>query len=95
MKKLVLSLAILGFVTFGALSVQNLMASVSQVETVNFDKDPKKDDNKKTADTKEAKTETKSSSSCASACGDKSESAKSCCGSDKSSTSEAPSPDKK
>ncbi len=55
MKKLVLSLAILGFVAFGALSVQNLIASSSQIEMVNFDKDPKKDGDKKVADTKEVK----------------------------------------
>lgn len=56
MKKLVLVIAIAGFVAFGALSVQTLLASTSNVEYVNFDKDPKKD--KKTS---EAKADTKSS----------------------------------
>ena len=100
MKKLVLSLAILGFVTFGALSVQNLIAATSQVEMVNYDKDPKKEDTKKSADTKDAKAEAKSSESCAkscaSSCSDKSASAKSCCSGEKAScTSKADSPDSK
>jgi hypothetical protein len=106
MKKLVLSLAIIGFVAFGALGVQHLIAASSQTEIVNFDKDPKKDDNKKAADvkttdvkaadTKEVKADAKTSESCAkscsSSCSDKS--ASSCCGSEKSGCSSS-SPDKK
>ena len=100
MKKLVLSLAILGFITFGALSVQNLIASSVQTEMVNFDKDPKKEDNKKAADTKDAKAETKSDESCAkscsSSCSDKSASAKSCGSGEKAACCSSKSdPDKK
>jgi hypothetical protein len=86
MKKLVLSLAILGFVAFGALSVQNLIASSTQIEMVNFDKDPKKDGDKKAADSKEVKAETKTTdakAACPSTCSDKSASAKSCCDKEK------------
>lgn len=99
MKKLILTLAILGFVTFGALSIQNLIASTSHVEMANFDKDPKKDDNKKAADTKEvkaeAKTEKSASDDCGTSCGDKSASTHSCCGGEKASTSETAKPDVK
>jgi hypothetical protein len=101
MKKLVLSLAILGFVAFGALTIQNLVAATSQVEVVNYDKDPKKEDTKKAADTKaaadtkEVKAETKSTGSCekscASSCSDKSASAKVCSDTEKA----ACCPDKK
>jgi cytoskeletal protein RodZ len=102
MKKLVLSLAIIGFVAFGALGVQNLIAATSQVEIVNFDKDPKKADAKaadtKTVDTKEVKADAKTTESCAkscsSTCSDKSASAKSCCGSEKSCCTST-TPDKK
>ena len=99
MKKLVLSLAIIGFVAFGALSVQNLIASSSQIEMVNFDKDPKKALDKKTAETKELKTtEAKTSESDAKAypstCSDKSASSKSCCDKEKESCSKS-GPDKK
>jgi hypothetical protein len=88
MKKLVLSLAIIGFVAFGAVGVQHLIAASTQTEIVNFDKDPKKEDTKKVADTKEVKAETTTTSSsdeksCSSSCSDKSASAKSCCGSEK------------
>ena len=103
MKKLVLSLAILGFVTFSALSIQNLMASASQNEMVNYDKDPKKDDNKKAANTKEIKAEGTSEaaegksakSGCATSCDDKAGSAHSCCSGDKASSTSSVSPDKK
>jgi hypothetical protein len=97
MKKLVLSLAIIGFITFGAFQVQNLVASSSQVEMVKLDKDPKKEDTKKAADSKEVKADTKtteaSTKSCGSSCCDKSSSG-SCCGSEKSGSSTA-CPDKK
>ena len=104
MKKLVLSLAILGFVAFGALSVQNVIASSSQIEMVNFDKDPKKDNDKKVADAKEvkaectteAKTTESCAKSCASTCTDKSASSKSCCSGEKSACgTSTSSPDKK
>jgi len=100
MKKLVLSLAILGFVAFGALSVQNLIASSSQIEMVNFDKDPKKDGDKKVADTKEVKAEAKTTDAnakdCPSTCTDKSASSKSCCSGEKSACgTSTSSPDKK
>jgi hypothetical protein len=98
MKKLVLSLAILGFVAFGALSVQNLIASSSQIEMVNFDKDPKKDSNKKAADTKDVKAETKTTEADAKAspstCSDKSSCSKSCCGAEKEGCAKS-CPDKK
>jgi hypothetical protein len=104
MKKLVLSLAILGFVAFGVLSVQNLAASSHQTVMVKYDKDPKKDNNKKTADTKDVKADSKTaesdsksgSSSCASSCSDKSSTSKSCCSGEKSSCcGSSASPDKK
>ena len=100
MKKLVLSLAILGFVAFGALSVQNLIASSSQIEMVNFDKDPKKDGDKKVADTKEVKADAKTTDAdakdCSSTCTDKSASSKSCCSGEKSACgTSTSSPDKK
>jgi hypothetical protein len=102
MKKLILSLAFFGFVAFGVVSVQNLMAASSQVEIVNFDKDPKKDGEKKVADTKEVKAETKTETktsgdcakSCSSSCSDKSASSKSCCDKDKAACCSS-SPDKK
>lgn len=99
MKKLVLSLAFLGFVAFGVVSVQNLIASSSQIEMANFDKDPKKVGDKKTTEVKAVKTtdakttdvkatgpDTKACpSTCSdkSACTDKSASAKSCGGTEK------------
>jgi hypothetical protein len=83
MKKLILSFAILGFIAFGALSIQNLTAATSQVEIVNFDKDPKKDGDKKASKAKEAKVESSSkkdcSKDCSSSCSGKTASAKSCC----------------
>lgn len=98
MKKLVLFLAIIGFVAFGALSIQNLMASSSQVEMVKFDKDPKKANDKKVTDSKDAKTEATSATSEEKAstndCSDKSASAKSCSDMEKAGCC-ASSPDKK
>lgn len=103
MKKLVLSLAILGFVTFGALGIQNIIAATSNIEMVNYDKDPKKEDTKKAADTKEVKADTKATetgskscssscaSSCSSSCSGKSATTKDCCSKDKASCT----PDKK
>jgi hypothetical protein len=101
MKKLVLTLAILGFLTFGALGVQNLIASSHQTVMVNYDKDPKKSDSKKTSDTKEVKAEAKtaesSSKSSGTSCSDKSSSSKSCCSGEHSSCcgSTSATPDKK
>lgn len=100
MKKLILSLAFFSFVAFGALSIQHVIASSSQVEVVNFDKDPKKEDNKKASETKEVKADGKTgesgskscASSCASSCADKSAS-KDCCAKDKAAC--CSSPDKK
>ena len=87
MKKLVLFLAIIGFVAFGALSVQNLVASSTQVEMVKFDKDPKKANDKKVAESKDAKTEAKSTTTdetaSPSTSSDKSASSKSSCEKDK------------
>lgn len=98
MKKLVLSLAIIGFVAFGALSVQNLIASSSQIEMANFDKDPKKENSKKAADTKEVKADTKTTEADVKAnpstCTDKAASSKSCCGAEKEGCAKS-CPDKK
>lgn len=86
MKKLFLALAIFGFITFGAIGVQNLMASSFSVEMVNFDKDPKKDGDKKSKDSKattEMKAETTSTvkdGCCSSPCSSKA--AASCCSKD-------------
>lgn len=98
MKKLILSIAIVGFIAFGAIGIQQLLASPSKVEVVNYDKDPKKDGDKKAADTKEVKAETKTTvsdgKSCSSSCCDKSSSSKSCCSGEKSECSKS-CPDKK
>ena len=82
MKKLILALAIFGFVLFGVFAVQNVVAATAEVEIVNFDKDPEKDkDSKKKksearAETKSAETTAVKSGCCAekSSCGDKSKS---------------------
>lgn len=100
MKKLVLSLAILGFIAFGALSIQNLSAAAYHIEVVNFDKDPKKDGDKKAVESKEAKSAAKSSDSgcakdCSSSCKDKSTTASAdCCSKDKTASAGC-CPDKK
>lgn len=98
MKKLVLFLAIVGFVAFGAISIQNLIASSTQVEMVKFDKDPKKDGDKKVAESKDTKAEAKSANTdgkeCPSTCSDKSASSKSCCDKEKESCAKS-CPDKK
>jgi hypothetical protein len=88
MKKLVLILALIGFVAFGALSIQNVIASSTRVEMARFDKDPKKASDKKAAQSKDTKTtEVKSSSTDANAtpstCSDKSATSKGCCDKDK------------
>ena len=57
MRKFILSIAFFSFVLFGAFSVQNLIANNFQVEFVKFDKDPKKDGDKKATDNKDVKTE--------------------------------------
>jgi hypothetical protein len=96
MKKLILSLAIMGFVVFGALQIQNIMAASTSIELVNFDKDPKKDGDKKASETKDAKADAKSSESCAkesSSCSGKTASA-ACCDKSKESCASA-CPDKK
>lgn len=66
MKKLFLALAIFGFITFGALGIQNIMAATHSVEMVKFDKDPKKVSDKKAKDSKataEMKAESTTTSS--------------------------------
>jgi len=95
MKKLILAIAFLGFVGIGVLGLQSVTASSINIEFAKFDKDPKKEGDKKAAETKNAKAESKSEASCAdmkasSNCGDKA--ASSCC-SKEASTKE--SPDKK
>jgi hypothetical protein len=98
MKKLVLAIALLSFVAFGALSIQNVIGGSFSIELANFDKDPKKDGDKKVAESKDApKAEVKSSetevkrdgSSC---CPEKSSS--SCCDDSKEGCASA-CPDKK
>jgi hypothetical protein len=100
MKKLILSLAIVGFVSFGVLNLQSVVAASSNVEMVNFDKDPKKDGDKKSTEVKDAKAGAKSADAgcakdCSSSCSDKSASASaSCCDKSKESCSKS-CPDKK
>jgi hypothetical protein len=99
MKKLVLIISLTAFVAFGALSIQNVIASPTQVEMARFDKDPKKTNDKKAAETKDSKTsEVKSENSDAkaapAACSDKSASSKGCCDKDKAGCCSS-SPDKK
>jgi hypothetical protein len=98
MKKLVLSLAIFGFVTFSALNIQYIIASPSQIGVVNFDKDPKKESSKKTADTKDVNADTKKTANDANASAPadkgKASSSRSCCGGDNEGCSKS-SPDKK
>jgi hypothetical protein len=99
MKKLVLIIALIGFVTFGALSIQNVIASSTQVEMARFDKDPKKANDKKAAESKDVKTtEVKSTNADANAtpstCSDKSAASKGCCDKDKAGCSSS-GPDKK
>lgn len=100
MKKLVLALAFFGFVAFGALSVQYVIASSVNVEMSNFDKDPKKGGEKKAAESKDSQAESKSykgdcAKECTSSNKDKSASASAdCCSKEKSSCASA-CPDKK
>jgi|WetSurMetagenome_2_1015567.scaffolds.fasta_scaffold1422429_1 hypothetical protein len=88
MKKFVLIIALIGFVSFGALSIQNVVASSSQVEMARFDKDPKKTSDKKAAESKntkttEVKSENADAKSTTSTCSDKSATSKGCCDKDK------------
>jgi hypothetical protein len=98
MKKIFLAIAIIGFVTFGALGVQHLVASSHSVEMVKFDKDPKKEgekksqDSKQTSDVKAEGTNTTKDDGCASSCSSKSSS--DCCAKSKESCSKE-CPDKK
>ncbi len=55
MKKLFLTLGLVCFIYFGALSVQYITSSTFGVEIVDFDKDPTKDGDKKTTDKQEVK----------------------------------------
>ena len=82
MKKLVLALGLTCFILFGALSVQNIYGVTTSVEMVKFDKDPKKTDDKKAADNKDAKATSTDSKSCESKCTSSSscsKSSSSCC----------------
>jgi len=107
MKKLFLALAIFGFLSFGALGIQNILAATHSIEVVNFDKDPKKVSDKKSKDSKataemkaentSASTTTVKDASCESSCVGKSSSccsSKSDCASSSSCCSKD-SPDKK
>ena len=83
MKKLILAFAFISFVAFGALSIQNVIGGTYSIEFVKFDKDPKKDGDKKAVESKDAKSvetkaaETDKSKDCQSSCAGKSSSA--CC----------------
>jgi hypothetical protein len=93
MKKIIAALSVFAFVFAYAGESVKAMTSDNTSYSVSFtgDKDPKAKDTKK-AD----KGDKKSSSSCASSCGDKSAKASGDCGSKKSTTSEAgTTPDKK
>ena len=98
MKKLFLAIAIFGFIAFGVIGVQDIQASSYSIEMVKFDKDPKKDGEKKMKDGKastEMKAEASSSSkdgccSSSSACADKSD-----CGSKSGKDCSKECPDKK
>ena len=83
MKKLVLAIALFSFIAFGALSIQHVFAGSYSIELVKFDKDPKKDGDKKAAESKDApKAEMKSDNAPASKDGSSgccSKSASSCC----------------
>ena len=52
MKKLILAIAISAFVTFGALGIQQIIASSNSVELARIDKKPKKNSDKKNEDSK-------------------------------------------
>ena len=52
MKKLFLAIAISGFITFGAVGIQQIIASTNSVEMANVDKNPKKNSDKKNKDNK-------------------------------------------
>jgi hypothetical protein len=52
MKKTVIILALIGFVTFSSLCIKNVVAYTTRVEMVNFDKDPKKGNDKKVTESK-------------------------------------------
>lgn len=98
MKKLILGIAFFSFVAFGALSIQNVIAGSNSIEFVKFDKDPKKDDNKKATESQDApkaevkSADAKSDKDCQSSCAGKS--ASSCCDKSKEGCATA-CPDKK
>ena len=56
MQKTVIVLAIIGFVLFSGLFIENVIAYSTQVETVKFDKDPKKANDKEVADINDTTT---------------------------------------
>jgi uncharacterized protein YxeA len=98
MKKLILGIAFLSFVAFGALSVQHVVAGSNNIEFVKFDKDPKKDGDKKATESSDApkaevkSADAKSGKDCQSSCAGKSASA--CCDKSKEGCATA-CPDKK
>jgi hypothetical protein len=97
MKKMALILSLTAFVAFGALSIQNVIASGTNVEMVRFDKDPKKASDKKAAKdnkTTEVKSENNDTKAAPATCSDKSGTSKGCCDKDKAGCCSS-SPDKK
>jgi hypothetical protein len=56
MQKTVIVLAFMGFVLFGGLFIENVIAYSAQVEAVKIDKDPKKANDKEVADINDTTT---------------------------------------
>jgi hypothetical protein len=50
MKKFVLFVGLFSFIMFGALGIQNVLSATNHMEFVKFDKDPKKNKDKKNKD---------------------------------------------
>jgi hypothetical protein len=66
MKKLVLSIALIAFIAFGAGSIQTVVASTTGIELAKLDDDKKKDAKKETKETKEKKGDCTTKKSCCS-----------------------------
>ena len=66
MKKLVLSIALMAFIAFGAASIQTVVASTTGIELARLDDDKKKDAKKETKETKEKKGDCTTKKSCCS-----------------------------
>jgi hypothetical protein len=99
MKKTVIILAVLGFVTFSSLCIKNVVAYTTRVEMVNFDKDPKKDNDKKVTEskiitTREIKADSSDTRVIASSSSDKTAASAGCSDKDKAGCCSS-SPDKK